>query len=122
MKTKTKISKQLDKKTNPDLVETILSAKNNSSWLEIASILSGPRRKRKNLNLNELKNLDIKEKILVIPGKVLSDGEFDKKVKIVALTFSDRAKEKLLKAGCEVSNILEEIKLNPEAKGVKIIK
>jgi len=32
------------------------------------------------------------------------------------------AKEKLSKAGCEILSILEEIKKNPEGKGIKIIK
>ena len=122
MKSKTKISKQLERKTNPELVETILAAKKNSGWIEIASILSGPRRKRKNINLNELDKLVDKEKIIVIPGKVLSEGEFNKKAKIIALSFSEKAKEKLLNAKCGVSSILEEIKSNPSAKDVKILK
>jgi ribosomal protein L18E len=32
------------------------------------------------------------------------------------------AKEKLKKSGCETMSIIDEIKKNPEAKGVKIIK
>ncbi len=122
MKSKTKISKQLERKNNPKLVETILLAKKNPIWLEVASVLAGPRKKRKNINLNELSKLIDKEKIVVIPGKVLSDGEISKKVKVVALNFSDRAKEKLLNAKCEVSSIVDEIKLNPNAKDVKILK
>ncbi len=122
VKSKTKISKQLEKKTNPELVETILLAKKNSAWLEVASIISGPRRKMKNVNLNELEKISDKEKIIVVPGKVLSEGEFNKKAKIVALSFSERAREKLLNSKCDVSNILEEIKSNPNAKDVKILK
>jgi large subunit ribosomal protein L18e len=122
VKSKTKISKQLEKKTNPELVETILLAKKNSAWLEVASIISGPRRKMKNVNLNELEKISDKEKIIVVPGKVLSEGEFNKKAKIVALSFSEKAREKLLNSKCDVSNILEEIKSNPNAKDVKILK
>lgn len=122
MKTKTKISKQLERKTNPELVETILAAKKNAAWNEVASILSGSRRKRMNINLAELNKLVDKEKIVVVAGKVLSEGDFDKKIKVVALNFSERAKEKLLNAKCEVSSILEEIKSNPSAKDVKVLK
>ena len=122
MKSKTKISKQLERKTNPELVETILLAKKNSAWIEVASLLSGSRRKRKNLNLSELNNLVDKEKIIVVPGKILSEGNFKKKIKIIALSFSEKAKEKLLNANCEVKTILEEIKSNPSAKDVKILK
>ena len=122
MKTKSKISQQLEKKTNSKLVETIILTKKNKGWMEVASILSSPRRKRINLNLDELEKLSGKEKIILIPGKVLSDGEFNKKIKIVALSFSEKAREKLLKSGCEVLTILEEIKLNPSAKDIKILK
>lgn len=121
-KSKTKISKQAEKKTNSELVETILLAKKNSAWLEVAALLSGPRRKRKSLNLSELNKLVDKEKIIVVPGKVLSEGDFDKKAKIIALNFSEKAKEKLLNAKCEVSSILEEIKSNPSAKDVRVLK
>ncbi len=122
MKSKTKISKQLEKKTNSELVETILTAKKNSGWLEVAGILSGSRKNRKNLNLGELEKLSEKEKIIILPGKVLSQGDFNKKIKICALDFSERAKEKLLKSGCQVSSILEEIKSNPSAKGIFVVK
>lgn len=128
MKSKTLISKQLRKKTNPELVETILAAKKHDNWLEVAELLSGSRRKRININLNELRGLEAGNKdILVIPGKVLSEGSLDKdkgdkKLKIVALGFSEKAKEKLLKSGCKVSSILEEIKLNPSGKDIKVLR
>lgn len=122
MKSKTKISKQLEKKTNSELVETIILAKKNPAWLETAGIIAGPRRKRMNINLDELEKMADKEKIIVIPGKVLSEGEFNKKIKIAALGFSDKAREKLLKSGCQIVTLIEEIKSNPNAKDVKILK
>lgn len=122
MKSKTKISKQLQKKSNSKLIETILEAKKKEKWIEVAGILSGPRRKMSNLNLNEInKQAKEKEKILV-PGKVLSQGEINKKIKVIALGFSEKAKEKLTKSGCEFSNIFAEIKLNPSAEGIKILR
>ena len=122
MKSKTKISKQTKKKTNPDLIETIQSAKKNEKWLEVASLLSTPRRKRINLNLSKIDE-NVKEgDIIVVPGKVLSQGEITKKIKIVALGFSEMAKEKLLNAKCEVILLLNEIKKNPDAKEIKILK
>ena len=58
---------------------------------------------------------------LVIPGKVLSQGEIKKKVKIVALGFSENAMEKLSTEKVAFSTIDEEIKKNPEAKGIRIL-
>jgi large subunit ribosomal protein L18e len=121
MKSKSKIEKQLQRKTNSSLVETIIACKKNKNWIRVAEILSGPRKNRTNLNLEELNKKVEKEKSVVIPGKILSQGELDKKIKVVALSFSEKAKEKLNKAGSETLTILEEIKKNSEAKGIKIL-
>lgn len=121
-KSNTKIKKQTERKTNSELVETIKLANKHSNWKVVAEILSGPRKNRINLNLNELnKKIDENKKVVVI-GKVLSQGEIEKKIKIAALGFSEKAKDKLLKAGCEVSLISEEIKKNPEAKDIEVIR
>jgi large subunit ribosomal protein L18e len=121
MKSKSKIEKQLQKKRNPELVETIIAAKKKDSWLEVARVLSTSRRKRINLNLSEINKNSSDGEIIVVPGKVLSLGELEKKVKVVALNFSDRAKEKILSAKGQVSTIIKEIKENPSAKGVKVL-
>ena len=122
MKSKTKIEKQLQRKTNSSLVNTIISAKKNDKWLEVAEILSGSRRKMANLNLKKIDEESKVGETIIIPGKVLSQGEITKKIKVVALGFSEKAKEKLLKSKSEILSILEEIKKNPEAKGVKILR
>ncbi len=115
MKSKTKIEKQTKRKTNPELVETIRIAKKHKNWNKIAEVLSGPRKNWANINLSEIKE-DV-----VIPGKVLSQGEVGKN-KVVAFNFSNKAKEKIIKAGGKAINIIDEIKSNPELKGVKILK
>jgi ribosomal protein L18E len=121
MKSKTKIEKNLKKKTSSDLVETIIAAKKAKGWQEIASTLSGPRRLKGGVNLSDIEK-KAEGEVVVIIGKVLSMGELSKKVRVVALNFSSGAKEKLLKSKHEISTLLEEIKKNPEAKGVKILK
>lgn len=122
MKSKTKIAKQLEKKTNKELVETIIAAKKNKAWLEVASVLSGPRRKRVNINLDEIKRQSKDGEKIIVPGKVLSQGELNKKIEIIALGFSERAKEKILKSGSKTLSIFEEIKKNPEANGIRVLK
>ena len=122
MKSKTKIEKQLKKKTNSVLVETIILAKKNKSWNGVAGILSSPRRLKLEINLDEINKEAKGNEIIIVPGKVLSIGEINKKFKVVALAFSEKAKEKLNKAGCETSYIINEIKKNPDAKGVKILR
>jgi len=122
MKSKTKISKQTEKKSNTELVETIINAKKQEAWLEVASILSGPRRARICMNLEDINKKSKEGETVVIPGKVLSQGELTKKMKVIALNFSDKAKEKLLSSKCQIAYIQEEIKSNPSGKGVKVLK
>jgi large subunit ribosomal protein L18e len=121
-KTKTKIEKQMQRKTNSVLVETIIAAKKKKQWNKIAEILSSPRRKKIDVNLEKISEESKAGETIVVPGKVLSQGDIDKKIKVVALSFSEKAKEKLLKAKCDVSDMLDEIKKNPDAKGIKILK
>ena len=121
VKSETKIEKQLQRKGSVELVNTIIVAKKNKSWIKIAEILSGPRKNRTNLNLEEIDKKVGEKEIVIIPGKVLSQGNINKKIKIVALNFSDKAKEKLLKSKCEILSIIEEIKKNPDGKGIKIL-
>lgn len=122
MKSKSLIEKQLKRKTNPELVETIVKCKKNDKWVSVASLLSGSKRKRANVNLDKI-NKEAKEgEIVLIPGKVLSDGTINKKIKIIALSFSKAAQEKLLNLKIDTKTILEEIKSNPDFKGIKILK
>lgn len=121
MRSKSKIEKKLQKKTNSILVETIIAAKKKKEWNPVADILSSPRRKRINLNLEDIEKKTKDGEHVVIPGKVLSQGELNKKIKITAMNFSEKAREKLLKSKIEVSNMLDEIKKNPSAKGIKIL-
>ena len=121
MKSVTKIKKQIQKKTNQELVETILSATKNEKWLDVARVISGPRRKRMNLNLDQIEKIAKDGETIVIPGKILSQGDLGKKIKIVALAFSENAMEKLSRAKRDFSTIVEEIKKNPDAKEIRII-
>ena len=122
MKSKTRIEEQLQKKTNPELVKTIIGAKKKKNWLEVAAVLSSPRANRTNMNLSKINDEAKEGEIVVIAGKVLSQGDLDKKIKVVALSFSAMAKEKISKAKGEALTILEEIKKNPEAKNVRFLR
>ena len=121
-KSKTKIETQLKKKTNSKLVETIIAAKKKAKWVGVAGILSSSRRNQINVNLDLIEKEAKAGETIVVPGKVLSQGSISKKCKVVGVGFSEKAKEKLLKAGCEVVNMLDEINKNPEAKGIKVLR
>lgn len=119
--TKTKIKQRLKRKTNPALKEAIQSALKHDAWFPVARKFSGPTAIQTSINLDELDSKLKDKDIAVIIGKVLSKGELTKKAKIVALSFSAQAKEKLAKAKIQFSTISEEISSNPEAKGVIVL-
>lgn len=122
MISRTQIKKRLKRKTNPGLQETIILANKNSGWKKIAAFLSTSTRKYTSVNLNEIdKNANTGD-IIVIPGKVLSKGEITKKVRICAIGISEMAKEKLKSSKSEFASLADEIKKNPKAEGIKLIR
>lgn len=111
---KTKVNERMNNKTNIVLAETIFLAKKNN-LLEIASAISVPARKLASVNLERINHS--KSDVIIVPGKVLSNGEIAKKIKVYALGYSKTAKEKLKKAGCECKTILEALKKGEKIKG-----
>ena len=112
----------MKRKLNPELVASIMKAKKLEKWLAVAHIISGPRRKKVSVNLDEIDKETKEGDTIVVPGKVLGQGEISKKIRIAALSFSKDAREKLKEKKCEAVSILDEIKINPQARGLKILK
>ncbi len=117
---KSKIEKKLKKKTNKKLVETIIKGKKNQ-WIKVIDLISNPVKKRINLNLEDIDSQSKEGEKIVVPGKVLGNGEIRKKIEIIALDFSKTAEEKLKKEKINYSIISEHIEKNPEAKDIKIL-
>jgi len=122
MKSKTKIDKHMKRKLNPELAEAIFLAKKNEKWLEVAGILSQPRRLKVEINLEAIEKETKEGDTVLVPGKVLGKGEISKKIRIAAINFSKEAEKKLKDKSCEIVTIQEEIKANPNAQGVKILR
>ena len=118
----TKLRKRIEKKNSPKVVETLMFAKKNKEWNDIAKIISSSRRKYSYINLKEIEEKTSAGDTVVIPGKVLGKGNVSKKIRICALWFSESAREKLKENKGEIVTILEEIKKNPKAEGVKILR
>jgi large subunit ribosomal protein L18e len=111
---KTKVNSRMRIKTNTSLAEAIFIAK-KKGLIELAAKISAPSRSLASVNLDKLNNL--KGNTAIIAGKVLSTGEITKKIKVYALNFSEKAEEKLKKAGCEFKTILEALKKGDKLEG-----
>ena len=112
----------MQKKTNPSLKALIILLKKQKTpfWLTIAKELSKPKRKQIKVNLFKINKIAKPKDTLIIPGKVLSQGNLDKQIKIAAFSFSLNAIKKIKIAGCKIIKI-EDLVKNPE-KNMRIIK
>lgn len=117
---KTHIENRMRQKSNPILVNTIVQLKKTN--VEVAKILSLPRKKQPSINLTQIDKLVQDGEKVFVPGKVLSSGEITKKVKIISWNASEKAIEKIKNAKAEFIYLEDEIKANKELKGVKILK
>ena len=119
---RTKIKKDLKRKTNPELVETIKLALKNPAWIKLSKILSAPQSNYSELNLSKIDSETTEGDTILVPGRILSKGEISKKIRICSLSISAPALEKLKQTKSEYATILEEIKKNPKAEGIKILR
>jgi len=118
----TKIGKRVGNKTSSEVVETLLAAKKNAAWNKVAQLISGSRKKYSSVNLKEIDNEAKDGETVVVVGKVLGNGKLNKKVRVCAMNFSESAVEKLKEVKSEGIILLEEIKKNPKAEGIKILR
>jgi large subunit ribosomal protein L18e len=123
MITKTQVKQRTVKKTNSELVETINMARKNDAWeaMGVAAKLSMSTRKMAELNLSNIDKHSEEGDTVVVPGKVLGTGNINKKIKVIAMSFSQSAREKLKQKKCETASIIEEINKNPKATGLRMI-
>ncbi len=118
---KTKIKLRIKRKTNPRVRETLVLALKHPSWHKLSQILSSSTRAYAAKNLFELDKHTTEGDTVIVPGKVLSQGDLTKKIRIAALSISITAKEKLKKTKSEFIPLDEEIKKNPKAEAVKLL-
>lgn len=116
---KTRIEFRSSKKTNKALAEAITLIKKKNP--EYAKHLAKPIKKWVEFNLDQLDRETKDGEAVFIPGKVLSSGELNKKIKIVAWKASEKAHEKMKASKVEFVEVIEEIKKNPELKNLRLL-
>ena len=97
------------------------SKEKSALWKRIAEDLEKPARQRRIVNISKLNRITKPNEIVVVPGKVLGDGDLNHKLTIAAFNFSKNAVEKMKKQNCDLMTISGLIKKNPKAKDVRII-
>lgn len=92
-------------------------SKKVSIWKAVAYELERPTRRRREVNIWKINKYTEDNETIIVPGKVLGDGELDHKVNIAAFQFSEGAKAK-------VGNhmLIEELmQKNPKGSKVRIM-
>jgi large subunit ribosomal protein L18e len=116
-----------DRKSNPVLVELIGALKNAGRtneaplWRDIASRLEGPSRNWAQVNVSKLDAHARSGENVVIPGKLLGDGEVFKPYTVIAFSASAQAKAKVAKAGGKVLSFPEGVKAFPKGQNCRIL-
>jgi len=95
--------------------------KDSRFWKRIVKDLNKPSRQRKVVNVYKIDKYAREGETIIVPGKVLSVGELNKKVDVAALNFSNGAKEKIIGAKGKAMSIKELFQTNPEGKKVRIL-
>lgn len=89
--------------------------------IRLAKLLEKPERRRAEVKLSRIDRYSKENEVIVVPGKVLSDGMLTKKVSIAAFKFSEEAEKKIEKSGGKVLSIKELIDKNPKGTDVRIM-
>lgn len=91
-------------------------------WRSIANWLDKPNSKRIAINISKINRHTKENDVVVVPGKVLSSGDFNHRIaSIAAVSFSNSAREKIMENDIKTESIEELYKRNPTGKNVKII-
>ncbi|NHI91707.1 MAG: 50S ribosomal protein L18e [Candidatus Lokiarchaeota archaeon] len=111
------------KSTNPlkhDLLIKLWSTKRRS-WRTVAKKLSKSKKESIRVNLSKINKLTKENDIIVVPGKILGDGNLDHKLTLAAFSFSETTRNKLLQNKIKILTIEELLESNPKGSKIKII-
>jgi len=89
-------------------------------WKRIALELERPTRQHRVVNLSKIEKHSKDNDVVIVPGKLLSGGELNKKVTIIAYSFSRNVVDKT-NGKAAIISIEEAMKKYPNGKDIKII-
>jgi large subunit ribosomal protein L18e len=114
-------------KGNPELVRVIhdlrRAARANHAplWASVADRLERARHQTVPVNVGQLDRIARPEETVVVPGKVLSQGDLSKRLTVAAFAYSVEARTKIHAAGGTALTLHDLLKVNPDGAGVRIV-
>jgi len=120
--------KNMFEKSNPNLTRLIgelkkISAENKAPvWRYLAELLEKPESSWAEVNVGKLQDYAKDHSTVIVPGKLLGNGDIKRKITVTAFKFSVSAKKKILDAGGTILSIVELYEKNPKGSGLLIMK
>lgn len=90
-------------------------------WKHVAQELAKSTRARREVNLLTLSRYTKENDVVLIPGKLLGNGELSHKLTVAAFTASQNAREKIKQSGSKYMLISELMQKKPDGSGIHII-
>ena len=111
------------KSANPRKYDLLLKlrATKRRIWQTVAFKLDKSKKDSIQVNLSKLNKVTKENEVIVVPGKVLGEGDLDHKIILAAFAFSESAKNKLLLKKIKIQSIEELLETNPTGSNIKII-
>ena len=91
-------------------------------WAEASRMLSNPSKTRVEVNVGRLSRVAEDGEAVFVPGKVLGNGVFQRKVTVGAFAFSASARSKIEATGGKALSVEEFLKKHPDGSGVKLVR
>jgi large subunit ribosomal protein L18e len=95
-------------------------------WRATANLLEYPRRKRIEVNVGKISriydNLEIKPKIIIVPGVVLGHGDIKSPITVAALRFTKKARKKIESLGGKCLSLYDAMEMNPSGSNTIILR
>ncbi|MBI1974172.1 50S ribosomal protein L18e [Candidatus Micrarchaeota archaeon] len=106
--------------TNKQLLQTIAECRKTKKpfWLAVANLMARPNRRRIRVNLWQIGRHAKDGETVVVPGRVLGNGELKGKVRVAAFWFSASASKKLGDDALPLASVLAQ---NPNGTGLHIM-
>lgn len=115
------------RKENPELAHVLIELRRAAKaheapvWAALAEKLARPRHQVTPVNVGHLDRVTDANETVVVPGKLLADGDLTKPVTVAAFHYSAQAKGKIHHAGGKALTIPELLKAHPDGSGVRLL-
>ena len=90
-------------------------------WQDVSKRLMAPQKNRVEKNLGDINRITNDGDVIVIPGKILGNGEISKTITIASYAISKSAADKLKASKIKYMKIDELVDKHPKGTGVRII-